>query len=88
MLTYEELMVACELHGFKLVPQDKPKEYVFSAIARFERGFGPEYVNLKSVKSKTIHEAQKEANEQAATYFRDTEGLQNAVISEVRIRPE
>lgn len=88
MLTYEELLAECELHGFKLVQQEKPKTHKFTAIARFERGLGPEYVNLRSVEAMTINEAQQLADTQATMYFRSTEGLEEAVINEIRIRPE
>ncbi len=88
MLTYEQLLAECEMHGFKLVPkQEAPKTHNFSATARFERGLGPEYVNLKPVVAVSINEAQKQANELAAAYFRDNPGYEGAIINEVRIRP-
>ena len=86
-MTYKELIAACETHGFSLVPKEQ-KPHKFTAIARFERGLGAEYVNLTPVVAKTINEAQTLANTQAVLYFKSTIGLEDAVVSEVRIRPE
>jgi hypothetical protein len=88
MLTYEELLAECEMHGLTLVPKECPKPHKFTAIARFERGFGAEYVNLRSVEAMTIHEAQQLADTQATLYFKSTEDLEGAALNEVRIRPE
>lgn len=87
MLTYEELLAECELHGFSLATKNKVIEHKFTAIARFERGLGAEYVNLKPVEAKTISEAQTLANTQSALYFKATVGLEDAVVKEVRIMP-
>lgn len=87
-MTYEELLAECEFHGLSLVPKNKTVERRFTAIARFERGLGAEYVNLKPVEAKTISEAQKLAETQAALYFKSTAGLEDAVINQVRIMPK
>lgn len=88
MLTYEELLAECEMHGLTLVPKEHPKSHKFTVIARFERGLGAEYVNLRSVEAMTIYDAQQQAEDQASLHFRSTEGMEGVIAIEVRIRPE
>jgi hypothetical protein len=82
-MTHQELLTACKMHGFELTPKTI-KEHNFIPIVRFERGLGAEYVNLKSIKSTTIFDAMKQAEEEAVLYFKSN--LSDAVIKEVRLK--
>jgi len=86
-MTYEELLAECEMHGFKLMPKDELKVHTFTVIARFERGLGPEYLNLRDISAVTICEAEELAWGQASMYFQSLNDSENIRISEVRIRP-
>ena len=86
-MTYEELVAEAEKFGYKMVRKDAPKEHTFTAIARFDRGLGAEYVTLKPVTAFQIAEAQKLAEYQASLHFQTEEGFKDAIINEIRIRP-
>jgi hypothetical protein len=84
-LTLEELIRECERRGLKVT--SPPTTNTFTVIARYDRGLGPEYVTLREVVAKTIAETQEVAQAQAERYFATTPGYEQAILNEVRIRP-
>jgi hypothetical protein len=58
----------------------------FEVVAFYDKGFGPECMNLPAVKANTVAEAQKAAEEVATRTFMEKFGIK-VEWEEVKIRP-
>jgi hypothetical protein len=83
-MTLEELLKECNKHGINVTLP--PSTKTFDVIVRYNRGLGPEYVNLDSVAASTIKDAQNIAQIQANELLKYP-GMEKAIINEVKIRP-
>ncbi len=63
------------------------KPTTWTAIARYDRGLGVEFVNFR-LSCHDITLAQYEAEKLAAKFFEENKGYEKAVIKEVRVRPD
>lgn len=85
-MTLEELRIEAEKLGVSLVEKPKNQLHEYTVIVRYDRGLGPEYINLKSVFAKTPNDAQLLAEQQAFCLFATEDDFKKAVINEVKIK--
>lgn len=80
-MNLEELLEECKKFNLKIELPEKP---IFTVIARYNRGLGPEYITLKPVECLTLTEAKRLAEEQALEYFAS---MPEVALKEVMVKP-
>jgi hypothetical protein len=81
----EQLLKELANHGIsesEILKLHKTKTLKFNGIVRYNRGLGPEFVNLRPFEAETIEAAYEKANETASKLFD-----KKTVIIEVKISP-
>jgi hypothetical protein len=77
-------------HG---IPEDevlklyKPPISKFKAIVRYNKGFGPQFINLENIEAENLTMAKEIAYKETESLFKSKEGFRTATIIEIKVRP-
>jgi hypothetical protein len=65
----------------------KPPASKFKAIVRYNKGFGPQFINLESIEAKDLMMAEEIAYKEIESLFKTKKGFEKAIIIEIKVRP-